>query len=187
MIGYAFTGSYCTLGESYKQFSLLCRAGWDIVPIMSENVYTKDTRFFRAEDFRSMVREEAGRDIVHTIEDAEPFGHTGRLDYLIIAPCTGNTLAKIAAGITDTAVTMAAKAHLRCDGKMLIALASNDAMSQNLKNIAALITRKSVFMLPMCQDNPLGKPHSLVADFSQLTEGFLAMQKGEQIRPLFLS
>ena len=186
MIGYAFCGSYCTLGESFKQFSLLCRAGYDIVPIMSENVYTRDTRFFAAEDFRNMVREEAGRDIVHTIEDAEPFGHTGRLESLIIAPCTGNTLAKIAGGITDTAVTMAAKAHLRTDGRLLIALASNDAMSQNLKNIATLLTRKSVYMLPMYQDNPRGKPHSLVADFSLLAEGLVAMQKDEQIRPLFL-
>lgn len=187
MIGYAFCGSYCTLGESFKQFSMLCRAGWDIVPIMSENAYSTDTRFFKAEDFRSMVREEAGRDIVHTIEAAEPFGHTGRLDYLIIAPCTGNTLAKIASGITDTAVTMAAKAHLRCDGKTLIALATNDAMSQNLKNIAALITRKSVYMLPMLQDNPIGKPHSLVADFSRIPEGLIAMQNGKEIRPMFIS
>lgn len=187
MIGYAFCGSYCTLGESFKEFSLLCRAGYDIVPIMSENVYTRDTRFFAAEDFRNMVREEAGRDIVHTIEGAEPFGHTARLDSLIIAPCTGNTLAKIANGITDTAVTMAAKAHLRTDGKTLIALASNDAASQNLKNIAALLTRRSVYMLPMYQDNPMGKPHSLVADFSRLSEGLVAMERGVQIRPLFLS
>ena len=187
MIGYAFCGSFCTLGESFKQFSLLCRAGYEIVPIMSENVYTRDTRFFAAEEFRDMVREAAGRDIVHTIEAAEPFGHTGRLDSLIISPCTGNTLAKIASGITDTAVTMAAKAHLRCDGKTLIALASNDAMSQNLKNIATLLTRKSVYMLPMLQDSPIGKPHSLVADFSRLADGFLAMQNNEQIRPLFLS
>ena len=187
MIGYAFCGSFCTLGESFKQFSLLCRAGYEIVPIMSENVYTRDTRFFAAEEFRDMVREVAGRDIVHTIEAAEPFGHTGRLDSLIIAPCTGNTLAKIASGITDTAVTMAAKAHLRCDGKTLIALASNDAMSQNLKNIATLLTRKSVYMLPMLQDSPIGKPHSLVADFSLVEEAAAAAIRGEQLRPLFLT
>lgn len=186
MIGYAFCGSFCTLGESFLQFSTLCRAGYDVVPIMSENVYTKDTRFFAAEDFRRMVYEEAGREIVHTIEEAEPFGHTGRLDALIIAPCTGNTLAKIATGITDTAVTMAAKAHLRCDGKLLIALASNDALSQNLKNIATLLQRKSVYFLPMRQDNPIGKPHSLVSDMTKLTDGLLAMQGGEQIRPLFI-
>ena len=186
MIGYAFCGSFCTLGESFRQFSTLCRAGYDVQPIMSENTYTKDTRFFAAEDFRRMVREEAGRDIIHTIEDAEPFGHTARLEHLIISPCTGNTLAKIATGITDGPVTMAAKAHLRCDGKMLIALASNDAMSQNLSNIATLLARKSVYFLPMRQDNPIGKPHSLVADMSLLFDGLLAMKNGEQMRPLFL-
>lgn len=186
MIGYAFCGSFCTFSESFIQFSALCRAGYDIQPIMSENAYTKDTRFFKAEDFRRMVTEEAGREIIHTIEDAEPFGHVNRLDALIISPCTGNTLAKIATGITDTAVTMAAKAHLRCDGPLLIALCSNDAMSQNLSNISTLLQRKSVYFLPMRQDNPIGKPHSLVADMTKLFDALLAMKNGEQIRPIFI-
>lgn len=185
MIGYAFCGSFCTFGASFAEFSRLIDNGCDIVPIMSENAYSTDTRFFTAENFRRMVREKAGRDIVHTIAEAEKFG-PAPLEYLIISPCTGNTLAKIAAGITDTAVTMAAKAHLRCDGKLLFALASNDAMSQNLKNIAALLTRKSVYFLPLCQDNPTAKPHSLVADFTRLPEAFEAMKKGIQLRPLFL-
>ena len=186
MIGYAFCGSFCTLAESFTQFSALCRQGYDIQPIMSENVYSKNTRFFAAEDFRRMVAEESGRDIIHTIEDAEPLGHVRRLEALIISPCTGNTLAKIATGITDTAVTMAAKAHLRCDGPMLVALASNDAMSQNLSNISTLLLRKSVYFLPMRQDNPIGKPHSLVADMTKLCDAFLAMKNGEQIRPIFI-
>jgi dipicolinate synthase subunit B len=108
------------------------------------------------------------------------------LEYLIIAPCTGNTLAKIANGITDTAVTMAAKAHLRCDRPLLIALASNDAMSQNLGNVSRLLTRKSVFFTPMLQDDPSGKPHSLVADFSKIKDAFEKMKSGVQIRPLFI-
>ena len=186
MIGYAFCGSFCTLAESFTQFSALCRQGYDVQPIMSENVYSKNTRFFAAEDFRRMVAEESGRDIIHTIEDAEPLGHVRRLEALIISPCTGNTLAKIATGITDTAVTMAAKAHLRCDGPMLVALASNDAMSQNLSNISTLLQRKSVYFLPMRQDNPIGKPHSLVADMTKLCDAFLAMKNGEQIRPIFI-
>ena len=99
---------------------------------------------------------------------------------------TGNTLAKIANGITDTAVTMAAKAHLRCDRPLLVALATNDAMSQNLANIAKLITRRSVYFLPMKQDDPTGKPHSLVADFSRMSEAFSAMTEGRQIRPVFV-
>lgn len=184
MIGYAFTGSFCTLKESVRALGELVRSGEDVVPIMSERVCSTDTRFYKAEDFVREVRELCGRDIVHTVAEAEPFG-VRRLDALVIAPCTGNTLAKIANGITDGAVTMAAKAHLRCDGKLLLALASNDAMSQNLKNIAALLTRRAVYFLPMKQDNPIEKPHSLVADFSMLPAAFAAMKDGVQLRPLF--
>jgi dipicolinate synthase subunit B len=186
MIGYAFTGSFCTLSRSLSELRRLVGQGLDVLPIMSENAYSTDTRFFAASDFIREVRSVCGREIVHTIKDAEPLGPKTPLDYLIIAPCTGNTLAKIANGITDTAVTMAAKAHLRCDRPMLIALASNDAMSQNLGNIAKLLTRKSVYFLPLSQDDPVGKPHSLVADFSRMGEAFSAMKEGRQLRPLFV-
>ena len=185
MIGYAFTGSFCTLSRSLTELCGLVGQGFDVLPIMSENAYSTDTRFFAAADFRAEVESVCGREIIHTIKDAEPLGPKSPLDYLIIAPCTGNTLAKIANGITDTAVTMAAKAHLRCDRGMLVALASNDAMSQNLGNIAKLLPRKSVYFVPLSQDDPVGKPHSLVADFSKIGEAFSAMQKGRQIRPLF--
>lgn len=186
MIGYAFTGSFCTLSSSLKELEWLLSAGCDVQPIMSENVYSTDTRFYKAEDFRKKVESLCTRPIIHRVTDAEPLGPKTPLEYLIIAPCTGNTLAKIANGITDTAVTMAAKAHLRCDRPMLIALASNDAMSQNLGNIAKLITRRSVYFLPLCQDDPNRKPHSLVAEFSRLGEGFIAMQEERQLRPLFV-
>ena len=186
MIGYAFCGSFCTLSESFSEFERLCRSGEEVVPIMSEAVYSTDTRFHKAEDFRERVRNTAKKEIIHTIVDAEPLGFSMRLDYLIIAPCTGNTLAKMANGVTDTAVTMAAKAHLRCDGGLLIALASNDALSANLKNLSVMLSRKSVYMLPMRQDSPLGKPHSLVADFSLMSEAFDAMKNKRQIRPLFI-
>lgn len=186
MIGYAFTGSFCTLERSLSEFERLISEGCDLLPIMSENVYTTDTRFYKAEDFVKRVESLSSHPIVHTIIGAEPLGPKTPLEYLIIAPCTGNTLAKIANGITDTAVTMAAKAHLRCDRPLLIALASNDAMSQNLSNIAKLITRKSVYFLPLSQDDPTGKPHSLVADFSRLGEAFSKMAEGKQLRPLFV-
>ena len=186
MIGYAFTGSFCTLSASVAELEWLLSTGCEVQPIMSENAYSTDTRFYRASEFRKKVESLCSRPIIHTVTEAEPLGPKNPLEYLIIAPCTGNTLAKIANGITDTAVTMAAKAHLRCDRPMLIALASNDAMSQNLGNIAKLITRKSVFFLPLSQDDPRGKPHSLVADFSRLGEAFLAMQEGRQLRPLFV-
>ena len=186
MIGYAFCGSFCTLSESLRELEWLISAGYDIQPIMSETAYSTDTRFFKAKDLIKKTESLCSRPIIHKIEDAEPFGAKKPLEYLIISPCTGNTLAKIAGGITDTAVTMAAKAHLRCDRPILIALASNDAMSQNLANIAKLITRKSVYFLPLLQDDPENKPHSLVADFSRLGEGVLAMEAGKQLRPLFI-
>ena len=186
MIGYAFCGSFCTLSHSLAALRQLCADGCDILPIMSEKVYETDTRFWRAEDFRHAVRELCGRDIVHTIVDAEPLGPSVNLEALIISPCTGNTLAKIASGITDTAATMAAKAHLRADRPLLIALASNDALSQNLKNVAALLTRKSVCFVPMLEDNPVGKPHSLVAEFELIPSLIEKTAEGKQQRPIFL-
>ena len=185
MIGYAFCGSFCSFAESFEQFSRLVDEGREIIPIMSENAYSTDTRFFEARSFVEAVEKKAGRAIVHTITESEKFGQN-RLDTLVISPCTGNTLAKIANGITDTAVTMAAKAHLRCDGKLLIALASNDAMSQNLKNVAALLSRKAVYFVPMRQDSPIGKPHSLVADFGKVAEALEALEKEIQLRPIFV-
>jgi dipicolinate synthase subunit B len=164
----------------------LISAGMDIQPILSESVYMTDTRFHLAEEMRLEVEALTGRRVIHTVAEAEPLGPSTPLEALIIAPCTGNTLAKMAHGITDTAVTMAAKAHLRCDRPLLIALATNDAMSQNLGNIGTLLNRKSVYFVPMKQDSPKNKPHSLVADFSRLEESFYAMQHGAQIRPLFL-
>lgn len=186
MIGYAFCGSFCTLSRSILALCELIKMGYTVQPIMSEAVYSTDTRFFAATDLRSRVREICGREIIHTVKDAEPLGPSCPLDALIIAPCTGNTLAKMASGITDTAVTMAAKAHLRSDRRLLVALASNDAMSANLENIGRLLMRKSVYMLPMLQDDPKNKPHSLVADFERLPEALRLMENGEQMRPLFL-
>jgi dipicolinate synthase subunit B len=187
MIGYAFCGSFCTFDRSLAALSELCECGYDIQPIMSDAAYSTDTRFFRAADFRERVVSLTGREIIHTVKDAEPLGPKAPLEALIIAPCTGNTLAKLAQGITDTPVTMAAKAHLRQDRPLLIALASNDAMSQNLGNIAKLITRRSIYFVPMEQDDPLGKPHSLVADFARLKESFLDMRGGgRQIRKMFV-
>ena len=185
MIGYAFCGSFCTLESSLRVLGQLSFAGYEIQPIMSETVYNTDTRFFAKEELRSKVRELTGRQIIHTIEGAEPLGPASPLSALIVSPCTGNTLAKLANGITDSAVTMAVKAHLRADRPLLIALASNDAMSQNLGNIGKLLVRKSVYFVPLMQDSPSGKPHSLVADFSRVEESFRAMMAEKQLRPLF--
>ena len=186
MIGYAFCGSFCTIGASLDAMAELVLAGYDIQPVMSENAYSLDTRFHKAEMLRERIVSLTGRDIIHTIVDAEPLGPKLPLDALVIAPCTGNTLAKIARGITDTSVTMAAKAHLRSDRPLVIALASNDAMSQNLSNIARLITRRSVYFVPMRQDDPIRKPHSLVAEMSMVPRALSAAMRAETLRPLFI-
>ena len=186
MIGYAFTGSFCTLKASLLEFEALCKSGEEVLPIVSERVYSTNTRFTDSREFVKRLSDLSGREVIHTVPDAEPLGAITPLDYLIVAPCTGNTLAKISHGVTDSAVTMAIKAHLRCDRPTLIALASNDAMSQNLANIATLLQRKSVYFLPLLQDDPVRKPHSLVSDFKRLTEGFMAMKEGRQLRPIFI-
>ena len=152
---------------------------------MSENVCFTDTKFGSAEDLRKRVRELCGRDIVSTIVDAEPIGPQMKLEAMIICPCTGNTLAKIASGITDTSVTMAAKAHLRSNRPLVIALASNDALSANLKNIGQLLTRKFVYFVPLYQDDPQLKPHSLIADFSLLLPTLEQAVKGNQYQKIF--
>lgn len=185
MIGYAFCGSFCTLEQSCKQLESLLALGYEVQPIMSETVYSTDTRFGNAASWRMRITTLCSRPIIHTISEAEPLGPKNPLELLIIAPCTGNTLAKLSAGITDSTVCMAAKAHLRTDRPLIIALASNDAMSANLKNIGTMLTRKSVYFIPMQQDDPLKKPHSLVAEFSYLPEAVEAVKSEKQLRPLF--
>ncbi len=186
MIGYALCGSFCTFAHSVEILMALRQAGHDIQPIMSETAYTTDTRFGRVTAFREQIEGICGRPIIHTVAAAEPLGPSTPLDALVICPCTGNTLAKLAHGITDTSVCMAAKAHLRTDRPLLIALASNDAMSANLGNIGQLLRRKQVFFTPMVQDDPVNKPHSLVADFSLVPEALAAAMEGRQLRKLFL-
>ncbi len=186
MLGYAFCGSFCTHEKSLLQLQNLIREGYEIQPIMSETVWSTDTRFGTAEALKREVERITGHTIIHTIPDAEPLGPEHPMEALIIAPCTGNTLAKMANGITDTAVTMSAKAHLRRDRPLVVALASNDALSANLKNIATMLSRKSVYFVPLNQDDPEKKPHSLVADFSLLYPTLKAAFTGHQFRKLFL-
>ena len=186
MIGFAMCGSYCTHRLALEQMRLLCESGREVQPIFSENVYETDTHFGSCQDLREKVIHLCRKPIIHTIVEAEPLGPRNPLELLVICPCTGNTLAKIAAGITDTAVTMAAKAHLRSNRPLVIALASNDALSANLKNIGALLTRKSVYFVPMRQDDPEKKPHSLVADFSLLEPTILAAKEGRQYQKIFI-
>ena len=185
-IGYCITASHCTFARSLEVLRRIVAEGYDVVPIMSENAYYRDTRFFIAEEFSREVESLTGRTVIHTVQDAEPLGPRSPLDLLVVAPCTGNTLAKVARGITDTAATMAIKAHLRSDRPTLLAIASNDALSANLANIAAVLQRPSVYLVPMKQDDPVGKPHSLVAELERIPECIAAASRGEQVRPLFV-
>ena len=186
MIGYAFCGSFCTHGRAMRELRNLISMGYEIQPIMSETVWSTDTRFGRAVDLIAELEAICKRPIIHTVVDAEPLGPSVPLEALILSPCTGNTLAKIANGITDTAVCMATKAHLRSDRPLVISLASNDALSANLKNIATLLSRKQIYFVPMNQDDPEKKPHSLVADFTLLRPTLQAAFEGKQFRKLFL-
>ena len=186
-IGFAVTGSFCTFEKALVGLEELARRGYELYPIMSETSCSTDTRFGKAEQTLARIKELTAHPVIHSIPQAEPLGPKTPLEALVICPCTGNTLAKMANGITDTAVTMAAKAHLRSDRPLVIALASNDALSANLKNIAALLSRKNVYFVPMRQDDPIKKPHSLVADFSLVGQTLAGALDGKQIQPLFVS
>ena len=186
MIGYALCGSFCNFADSFAALSALTGKYSDIIPIMSFNAYMTDTRFGKSQEWVERIEQLCGRSIIHTIEDAEPLGPKISLDALVIAPCTGNTLAKLANGITDTPVCMAAKAHLRSDRPLIVSLASNDAMSANLGNIGQLLNRKNMYFVPMRQDDPIKKPHSLVADLSLLDKTIEDALIGKQTRKLFL-
>jgi dipicolinate synthase subunit B len=186
MIGFAMCGSYCTHKYAISELEGLIARGYEVLPILSENVFATDTRFGRAEDLRKRLFELTGHHPIATVVDAEPLGPKIKLDALIICPCTGNTLAKMAQGITDTSVTMAAKAHLRSNRTLVIALASNDALSANLKNISAMLNRKNVFFVPMMQDDPIDKPHSLVASFPLLSATLDSALEGKQYQKIFI-
>ena len=186
MIGFAMCGSFCTHARALGALERLRAQGREILPILSERAASTDTRFGTAAALRQSLAALTGRQPIVTVAEAEPLGPAAPLEALILAPCTGSTLAKLAAGITDSSVTMAAKAHLRCDRPLLIALATNDALSANLSSIARLVTRRGVYFVPMRQDDPCGKPHSLVAEFEKIPEALAAMERGESLRPLFL-
>lgn len=185
MIGYALCGSFCTHKRSLEVLRSLADCGHELLPIVSDCVYSTDTRFGTAASLCEELKKITGREVIHTIVDAEPLGPKIRLDAMIISPCTGNTLAKLARGITDTPVTMAAKAHLRSNRPLVIALCSNDALSANLQSISILLERKHVYFVPLSQDDPKGKPHSLVCDFSLLEKTLQLAIEGKQIQPLF--
>lgn len=186
-VGFALCGSFCTFHKVIPQMERLIEAGYTVVPIMSDTAYHTDTRFGKAADFVSRIEELCGREIIRTIPDAEPIGPQKLLDAMIIAPCTGNTLAKLANGITDTSVTMAAKAHLRNLRPLIIAVSTNDGLGINGKNISALAGIKHIYFVPYGQDDPQKKTNSLVADMTKLEETLLSAFAGIQLQPVLLA
>ncbi len=186
MIAYAFCGSFCTHKKSLEQLNDLVLSGYEVLPIFSEKVQHTDTRFGKACDLINEAETICARKGVYTLTEAERQITGGDIECLIVAPCTGNTLAKAALGITDGVVTMAMKAHLRNKKPVLIAFASNDALSGNLKNIAAMLEKKNVYFVPLMQDDPKAKPTSLVCDWNKLPSALEAALCGRQLHPLIV-
>ncbi len=185
-IGYAITGSFCTFAKIIPQIEKLVSEGADVLPIVSESVNEYDTRFGKAEDFKNKLQTITGKIPISTIVEAEPIGPKALLDVLVIAPCTGNTISKIANAITDGPVTMACKAHLRNMKPVVIAVSTNDGLGANAKNIGALLNMKNIFMVPFGQDDPDKKCTSLVADFDLILPSILEAIQNKQIQPILI-
>ncbi len=185
-VGFALCGSFCTFSKVIPEIERLVNAGFDILPIMSGMAYTTHTRFGAAKDFAARIEALCGKKIVKTIAEAEPIGPKKLLDALIIAPCTGNTLAKLACGITDTSVTMASKAHLRNKRPLIIAVSTNDGLGVNMKNIGLLSSMRNIYFVPYGQDDCFGKPTSLVADMTKIEDTLTFALENTQIQPMLI-
>ena len=185
-IGFALCGSFCTFRTAIDLIKALINSGYTVVPIMSTAAATIDTRFGKAEDFISEIEETCGRKVIKTISDAEPLGPSKILDALIVAPCTGNTLAKLANGISDTPVTMAVKTQLRNKVPVIIAVSTNDGLGLNGKNINTLFNTKGIYFVPFRQDDHMAKPNSLVAKYEMIPETLDAALFGNQIQPVIV-
>ena len=186
-IGFGMTGSFCMYEKIFAQMEALKTTGADLIPVFSDASQNTDCRFGKAEDFIKRAETISGHNIIKTIPGAEPIGPKSFLDLMLIAPCTGNTLAKLANGITDTPVLMAAKAHLRNQKPLVIFLSSNDALGMNFKNIGLLFNCKNIYFVPFGQDNYLKKPTSMVSEPSLITDTILEAFRGKQIQPVILS
>lgn len=169
-VGFALCGSFCTFKKVIPQMKKLVDEGYKVIPIMSPTAYSTDTRFGKAEDFNKEIEEICNEKIIYTISGAEPIGPKELLDVLVIAPCTGNTLGKLANGISDTSVTLATKAHLRNQRPVIIAVSTNDALGTSARNIGTLMNSKHIYFVPMRQDDHINKPNSIVADFRYIPD-----------------
>lgn len=185
-VGFALTGSFCTFKKAIPKMKELIKKGADILPIMSYNSYKLDTKFGKAVEFIKEIEIITGKKIIHTIQDAEPIGPKKLTDVMVIAPCSGNTMAKLALDIIDTPVTMAAKSHLRNDRPLVIAPSTNNGLSGNAENIGKLLNRKNYYFVPFRQDNPITKPRSIVFEEEYLIKTIEYALEGTQISPILL-
>ena len=184
-IGFAMCGSFCTFSKAFVQMQNLVDLGYDVIPIMSHNAYSTDTRFGKAEEMVKKAEEITSHKVLHTSVQTEPLGPKEMCDLLVIAPCTGNTLAKLSLGVTDTSVTMAAKSHLRILRPVLLCVATNDALGASAQNIGRLLNTKNIYFVPMKQDDYVKKPNSLVADFDKIPICVEYALRKEQYQPVF--
>ena len=184
-IGFALCGSFCTYEKVFPAMEALAREH-EIIPIFSPAAYSTDTRFGTAQEHILRAARICGTDPIHTIAQAEPIGPKKLLDALVIAPCTGNTLAKLAHSIADTPVTMAAKSHLRNGRPVIIGVSTNDALAGAAENIGKLLGRKHYYFIPFGQDDPINKPTSMVADFARLADTVQAAMEKKQLQPMIV-
>ena len=185
-IGFVLTGSFCTFQKTIPKMKEIIKLGAKIIPIMSYNAYNLDTKFGKALDFIEEIEDITKEKIIHTIVDAEPIGPKHMTDIMIIAPCSGNTIGKMANGITDTVALMAAKSHLRNNNPLVIAISTNDALSGSAENIGKLLNRKNFYFVPFKQDNPITKPRSIVFDPDYIIKTLEYALDKEQIQPIML-
>ena len=185
-VGFAFCGSFCTYDQVMPALERARARYGDVTPIISEKSAETDSRFGPAHEFIREMERICDRRVIDTIPKAEPIGPKKLLDALIIAPCTGSTLSRLANGMSDTSVTMAAKAMWRNGRPVVVAVSTNDGLAGSAKNIAALLDKKHVFFVPYRQDDPVGKPTSLVADFTRINDTVDAALQGRQLQPLLL-
>ena len=185
-IGFCLTGSFCTFKNTILQMKELVKAQANILPIMSYNAYKIDSKFGKANDFIAEIEDITGNKIIHTIEGAEPIGPKNMTDIMIIAPCSGNTIAKLSNGITDTPVLMAVKSHLRKEKPVVIAISTDDGLSGNAENIGKLLNRNNYYFVPFKQNNPITKPRSIVFDSEYIIKAIEYALKGEQVQPILI-
>lgn len=186
-IGFAITGSHCTLDVIRNELENLVKEGAEVFPILSEAVSNTDTRFGAAEELKEFLRKTTKKDLITTITEAEPIGPCSLFDVLVVAPCTGNSLAKLANGITDSTVLMAVKAHLRNLKPVVLAISTNDGLGVNAKNLGILLNTKNIFLVPFGQDNPYLKANSLVAKMNLIVDTVVLAMVGKQVQPVLVS